>query len=1366
MKKLLIGMAAIVVVLVVAVFAVPAMIDWKSYEPDIAKAVHDATGRDLHIDGDISVSVLPLSVSIGEFRLSNAPGMPSPDMISVAGVEVKLALFPLIGNAVVVESLVIREPAIFLEVDETGRPNWIMEPAVPPTPTPADAEEGLPISGLELADVRIADGLFSFMDATTGQSVQARDINVEVALASLASALTVAGSTTLNDEAVTLDVTIDSPQALLGGNRASIDFTLATRHASMTYGGGAQQTPVPGLDGRFDIDVPSVGALADWLGAPLDESQPDPGPLQVHAELTADGANATLESATIKGEVLDVEASGSVDGSGDITKIRLDVRTGVLDIDRYLPPPSDTPRQHGDMSGGHGKMHDAVAAIPDAPFDLSGLRQTEADINIAIGGVKAKGLEIGPIGLTTTLKSGVLKAELRELWLYGGNVTGTVTADATNDRLSLSKIVTIAGIDVGALATAATGETPIAGILSATMEAHGSGASPRALVENLAGDMIIDLGGVDAAVPITEIKLAVSLPGLESPPSVTGSVVYNGQRVKIDVTHDPLATVLAGETFDLSAAIVSRHINLAYDGAVQQQPVPGLDGTFDLDVPSVGALAAWLGQPLDPSQPDPGPLSVHASLAADGATVLLKQATILGNALDAVASGSFDGSGDIPKMALEVRTGMLDIDRYLPPPSDEPADAQTSKASGDPLAAIPDTPFDLSGLRQAEADVTVAIGGVRAMGYEIGRLFLKTTLKGGVLDVDLSQLALYGGNVTGAVNLDGASDVLGVAMALNVDSVDLGNLARAAMGDGAPVAGILSSTVEATGRGASPRALVESLAGKLGAQLGGIDVKDAEVPLTAVNLAIDLPGIENPPSVSGAVVYNQERVELDISLDPLGTVLAGETFSLNARITSAPVTFAYNGAVQQQPLPGLDGVLDLDIPSVGALAVWLGQPLDESQPDPGPLTVHAALAADGPKVALNEAVIEGKALKVNATGSFDGSGAVAQFAADVVVELADLNAYLPPEPESEETAEAAPAEDKAKGWSEEPIDFSALRQANGEAKITIGKVLYKDLTVENGIISLTMLNGVVNAAIEHLAMAGGTVDSQVTIDASGRQAALAYKAAIANMAALPLLQTFAGTDRLSGTANFDAQGQATGASERQLVETLNGTGGFAFLDGAIHGVNIAETIRSLGEMGFGEDGPPQKTDFAEISGTVTIVNGLLENRDFQMLAPLLRVSGAGLVPLPPQTVDYEAELKLVASTAGQGGDAALAGLPIPVTITGSWSAPSYGVDWGAVLGAAALDPARLAAMPDNMLDAAAGFGVDLPLPDLGGGGLGGILDSVTGGGSEESSEGGLGGLLDAVTGGDSKETTTEEPAEKSVNPLEEAGDALNSLFGN
>ena len=1389
MKKILIGLAAVVVLLIAAVFIVPSVIDWKSYEPEIAKAVRDATGRELRIDGDISVSVLPLSISIGEFRLSNAEGMPSPEMISVAGVDIKLALFPLIGRSVVVESLVVREPAIFLEVDAEGRPNWLFEPAMPAAPAPpaAEREAGLPISGLELADVRIEGGLFSFIDATTGQAIQARDIDVKITLANLASALAITGSTVLNDENVTLDVSVDSPQAILGDGRAKIEFALTTKHASITYDGGAQQKPVPGLDGAFDIDLPSVGALFAWLGAPLDPSQPDPGPLTMHAALTADGAKVTLEEATIVGEALDAKASGSFDASGEVAKVVLNVEAGVLDIDRYLPPETGIQRQHAEMPAEHGRPGDALAAIPDEPFDLGGLRQTEADVNVAIGGVKAKGFEIGRIALTTTLKDGVLDVNLSELGLYGGNVTGTVNLDGATDELSVAVNLAVAGVDVGALVKAATGETPVAGILATTVAATGKGANPRAVVESLAGNVTVDLGGIDVkdapVGAISEVKLAIALPGLESPPSIKGSVVYNMQRVDLDVTLDPLGKVLAGETFALTAAIASKRINLAYDGAVQQQPVPGLDGTFELDVPSVGKLAAWLGQPLDASQPDPGPLKLHAVLAADGAKVVLKEATIEGEALDATASGSFDDSGEIAKIVLNVEAGVLDIDRYLPPPADEPAEAaaptEAPEGPGDALAGIPEEPFDLSGLRQAEADITVALGGVKAKGFELGRVALATTLKAGVLDINLSELALYGGNVKGTIKLDGATDVLGVALALAVDNVDVGALAEAAIGM-APVAGILSSDIEARGEGANPRALVESLVGKFAVALGEVDVKIAPVPVSEISLALDMPGVESPSSIEAGVVYNAERIDVALKLDPLKTVLAGERFNIDARLASKLISVAYAGAVQQQPVFGLDGAFDLDVSSVGELAAWLGQPLDASQPDPGPLKVHAALAADGAKVALNEATIEGKALKVNAKGSFDGSGDVAQFAADVVVELANLDAYLPPEKEGEEAAEteAAPAgEKKSQGWSEEPIDFSPLSQANDEARITIGKIVYKDIAIENGVITVTMLNGVLNAAIDKLGMAGGTIDTKVTVDASRPQAALAYQATVANVQALALLKAFADTDQLSGTVHFNANGQAVGANQKQIVETLNGGGGFKILDGAIHGIDIAETIRSMGSLGMGEDGPPQKTDFAEISGTFNIVNGLLENRDFQMLAPLVRVTGAGLVPMPPQTVDYKAELKLVASTEGQGGDAALGGLPIPVVISGPWADPSYGIDWGAVLAAAALDPARLAAMPADMLDAAKGFGVDLPLPGLGGGdgeGIGGILDAVIGGGSDEESSG-VGGLIEGILGGGSSDTSgAEEPAEQeSVAPeeipgkiIEDAGEALKSLFGN
>ncbi len=263
------------------------------------------------------------------------------------------------------------------------------------------------------------------------------------------------------------------------------------------------------------------------------------------------------------------------------------------------------------------------------------------------------------------------------------------------------------------------------------------------------------------------------------------------------------------------------------------------------------------------------------------------------------------------------------------------------------------------------------------------------------------------------------------------------------------------------------------------------------------------------------------------------------------------------------------------------------------------------------------------------------------------------------------------------------------------------------------------------------------------------------------MQARPLLKTFADTDLLSGATALRATGSAHGISQKRMVETLNGNGRIRFTDGAIHGINIAQTLRKAQTLGFGDAGE-QKTDFAELSGSFTITNGVLDNRDLKMLAPVLRLTGKGLVPMPPRTIDYEVEVKLVSSLQGQGGQDALAGLPIPITVKGSWDDPSIAADWKSVFALAATIPGRVANMPVALLEFGKSLGIPLPLPGLstGGdktGGAGGIL-------------GGVLQMIPGVTGGQQlePEPPTQQPAQaqpkqqQAPNPL----NTLKKLFGN
>jgi uncharacterized protein involved in outer membrane biogenesis len=130
LKKILIGLGVLLVIAVAAVLIGPSLIDWNGYKPEIAAEVRKATGRDIVIDGDITVSVLPSPhASVAGVRFANAAGGSAPDMASFEALQVRIALSPLLSGNVQVESIVLVKPAILLESYADGTANWELVPA-------------------------------------------------------------------------------------------------------------------------------------------------------------------------------------------------------------------------------------------------------------------------------------------------------------------------------------------------------------------------------------------------------------------------------------------------------------------------------------------------------------------------------------------------------------------------------------------------------------------------------------------------------------------------------------------------------------------------------------------------------------------------------------------------------------------------------------------------------------------------------------------------------------------------------------------------------------------------------------------------------------------------------------------------------------------------------------------------------------------------------------------------------------------------------------------------------------------------------------------------------------------------------------
>ncbi len=492
-----------------------------------------------------------------------------------------------------------------------------------------------------------------------------------------------------------------------------------------------------------------------------------------------------------------------------------------------------------------------------------------------------------------------------------------------------------------------------------------------------------------------------------------------------------------------------------------------------------------------------------------------------------------------------------------------------------------------------------------------------------------------------------------------------------------------------------------------------------EMQVSEVNMELSLPSLSSPFAAEGSAKWNGETVSLEVDAENPQALMAGETSKLAMKVESTPVTFTFDGAARNTGVLGLQGDLALDVPSIRALAAWTGKPLDFPGDGLGPFNIAGQLEMMGPKVALTNADI--KLDEINGQGLFsvDASGAKPMIKAELTVDELNLNPYLPPEAEGGEATTgggaagggAAGGDAGAGDWSDEPIDVSALGLLNADLAFNAGGILFKDVKIGKSSLTVVLKDSKLTADLAEMQLYDGSGKGSVVVDGSGAKPAIAADFDLADFQAGPFLNDLAKFDRILGTTESKISVKTTGGSQRELVSNLNGNGAVVFRDGAIKGINLAAMMRNISvaaiEQSFDE---AQATDFAELSGTFQIDKGIVTNKDLSLVAPLVRMTGAGKVPLPPRTVDYTVTPKLVQTLEGQGGASDLQGVAVPIKVSGPWSDISYKPDLEGALKEQLKDPGAVIEKLDSEE------------------GVKGLIEGLKPGGSTEGEEGSSGPL--------------------------------------
>jgi len=392
----------------------------------------------------------------------------------------------------------------------------------------------------------------------------------------------------------------------------------------------------------------------------------------------------------------------------------------------------------------------------------------------------------------------------------------------------------------------------------------------------------------------------------------------------------------------------------------------------------------------------------------------------------------------------------------------------------------------------------------------------------------------------------------------------------------------------------------------------------------------------------GPVAFNVAGIDIDKSSIAYRDLASGQEYSVSdVRIGTGRLAENAEGKLQMHAAvkaPGLD--LRLDLGATYKLDLPESFALD-----------NLNLRVSG----KDETNLKGKLASVKSKVEFD-----------LTIDRLNLDAFTPPE--KKPAATASSEKPAAQPAADAPVDLSALKDLNADGRLQIDALQAGGLKLSNMKLELKAAGGHLHAphsANLYEGMLTGTLDAH----ADNR---VALKQTMNGIAIGPLLRDAAQQDKLEGKGNLVLDVNAAGKSRNAMKRSLGGTAKVELRDGAIKGIDIAATLRkarsALGQQQAQAAATTEKTDFSELSASFNIKNGVAHNDDLEVKAPLFRIGGKGDIDIGQSTIDYVTKASVVATAKGQGGAETdqLAGLTVPVRLSGPFDNMKYDVNYGAV----------------------------------------------------------------------------------------------------
>ena len=485
----------LIIALIITVYAVLSSYDFNSLKPKIAKAVKEATGRELSLAGDIELDIgLFPSLVLEDVSFQNAPWGSRPDLAKIRRFEIQVALLPLITGNIEVNRLILIEPDILIETDKAGNSNVEFENT---KKVPAlETEEGTPAKEIKLPslafkEVRIEKIRITYKDGPTGESHSMKLESLTTGAADIDTPISLVLKGSYNDNPFEVKGTLGPIAALTDTERPwPLKLKAKTGGATVTADGSIMD-PMngKGISLAVTVEGRSVSDIAKLVNA---AGLPDIGPFTAGFKVS-DPAVKTYKISdlriTLKANKL--EGSMEISLAGEKPSLKAVLSSRRLDLRPFLSK---------DEGKGDRKRVSAPAAVkkeklfPDDPLPIDALNRADADFKFKAMEILLPRLALKDLNVHAFIGNGRFTVKTLKAVIGGGNLDARLDLLPQGETVAMTTAMKITGLDLGRMLKELDAGDIIEGNLEVELDLNGRGGSIAGLMAGLNGKTIVIMG--------------------------------------------------------------------------------------------------------------------------------------------------------------------------------------------------------------------------------------------------------------------------------------------------------------------------------------------------------------------------------------------------------------------------------------------------------------------------------------------------------------------------------------------------------------------------------------------------------------------------------------------------------------------------------------------------------------------------------------------------------------------------------------------------------------------------------------------------------------------------------------------------------